>query len=301
MVTIDIIMQALIEPTIPETNDSSTKSANPYTDQQGATEAIPAIFSYSAIPENGEIGDQRELLMAGQPITFAVNGIIADFPTLASDFLIVNSKTFEEVVGTSITAQLKSSEVWINSTGYDHNQIVSFPFIADSILADAQKTLNLIRNNILTLGTVRAFGLNAFILATISLASLILANYFMIRQRSYEFSILRAFGLSRGQSNQLLVGEGILVLGLGLFSGLILGFSLTRLMRPYISLAVTRSLPGMTVHQININWESVAFIAILLTISYVLSATICVILSYAKNLVTFLMLVMCNNLRYIID
>jgi hypothetical protein len=39
-------------------------------------------------------------------------------------------------------------------------------------------------------------------------------------------------------------------------------------MRPYISLAVSRNIPGMTVHQININWQSVAIIAGLLVISY---------------------------------
>ena len=280
--TIDIIMQALKEPTNDDFENSSTTSVNPYTEQREATEAVPAIFSYSAIPKNGEIGDQRELLMAGQPINFAVRGIIADFPTLTSDFLIVNSKTFEEIAGSSITAQLKNSEAWIKTSGYDHNQIVSFPFIANSIVADFQKMLDLIRNNILTLGTVRAFGLNALILATISLAGLILANYFMIRQRSYEFSILRAIGLSRSQSNILLVGEGVLVLGLGLFSGLILGFSLTRLMRPYISLAVTRNLPGMTVHQININWEIVVFITAIMTFSYGL-ATALIILALWKS------------------
>lgn len=88
---------------------------------------------------------------------------------------------------------------------------------------------------------------------------------------------IRAFGLSRNQSHQLLIGEGILVLGLGLFSGLILSFSQTRLMRPYISLAVSRTLPGMIVHQININWQSVAIIKGLLTISYSLATGLIII------------------------
>jgi len=235
-------------------------------------DSIPAIFSYSTVPKNGQIGDHRELLMAGQPLTFEIRGIIADFPTLASDFLIVNLATFEAVAGSSISAQLYKPEVWVSTEGQNHDQIASLPFIANAVLADAKKILNIIRSNILTLGTVRAFGLDAFILATISLVGLILANYFSFRQPAYEFSILCAFGLSRNQSNQLLIGEGILVLGLGLFSGLLLGFSLTRLMRPYISLAVSRTLPGMMVHQININWQSVAFITGLLTISYGLAA-----------------------------
>ena len=171
----------------------------------------------------------------------------------------------------------------MSTSGYDHNQIVAYPFITNSLLADAGKTLNLIRNNILTLGTVRAFGLNAFVLTVISLVGLILANYFSIRHRAYEFSILRAFGLSHRQSNQLLFGEGILILSLGLFSGLILGYSLTRLMRPYLSLAVSRNLPGMTVHQINMNWESVILIIALLTISYGLASTLIIFSLWKSN------------------
>lgn len=279
--TIDIIMRALDQPSEPNA-DTLPGNTNPYTDVQATTEPIPAIFSYSSIPNNGKIGDRRQLLMAGQPFTFEIRGIIADFPTLSSDFLIVNSRTFEEIIGKSVSTQLKQPEAWMSTKGYDHNQILAYPFIANSLLADSRKFLNLIRNNIITLGTVRAFGLNAFVLTAISLVGLILANYFSIRHRSYEFSILRAFGLSFRQSNLFLVGEGFLILILGLISGLILGYSLTRFMRPYLSLALSRSLPGMMVHQININWGSVVLIITLLTLSYGL-ATAMIILSLWKS------------------
>ena len=84
--TIDIIMQALREPVTDENNDSSGDVSNPYTDHRQGTELIPAIFSYSTIPKDSQIGDHRELMMAGQPISFEVRGIIADFPTLSNDF-----------------------------------------------------------------------------------------------------------------------------------------------------------------------------------------------------------------------
>ena len=155
-----------------------------------------------------------------------------------------------------------------------HNQLVSNPVLANAILADSQKILSLIRNNILTLGTVRAFGLNAFVLAILSLAGIVLANYFSFRQRAYEFGILRAFGLSQRQSNQLIIGESALILGLGLLSGLLLGFGLTRFMHPYISLAVSRTLPGMIVHQISVNWEVVATVTALLILLYGAATTV---------------------------
>ena len=115
------------------------------------------------------------------------------------------------------------------------------------------------------------------------MVGLLLVNYFSFRQREFEFGILRAYGLSRNQSNLLLVSEGLLVLLLGLISGSILGYSLTRLMRPYISLAVSRTLPGMTVHQIDINWLSVATVVGLLTISYCIAMAFIVFALWRSN------------------
>ena len=90
-------MQALREPAKVNT-ESANENNNPYTGQWEATDPIPTIFSYSVIRKNGKIGDQIVLLISGQPVTFEVRGIIADFPTLTTDFVIVNSKIFEEVI-----------------------------------------------------------------------------------------------------------------------------------------------------------------------------------------------------------
>ena len=272
--TMEIIMQALKEPVQTNLNDSMNSAGNPYTEQRDSTEPIPAIFSYSALRRDGKIGDHQDFIIAGQPLTFKVHGIIADFPTLTSYFIIVNKGTFEKIAGPSITTQLTIHEAWVSTENLIHNQLVSNPVLANAILADSQKILSLIRNNILTLGTVRAFGLNAFVLAILSLAGIVLANYFSFRQRAYEFGILRAFGLSQRQSNQLIIGESALILGLGLLSGLLLGFGLTRFMHPYISLAVSRTLPGMIVHQISVNWEVVATVTALLILLYGAATTV---------------------------
>ena len=275
--TIDIIMDAIRNPLDLVNEDGSTAFNNPGRGSPGSGKPIPAVFSYSTIKKGGKIGDQRELLMAGQPIAFEIRGMIADFPTLSKDFIIVDADALLNAVGTSIFSQLKNREYWIKTSETYHEQLVSFAFIRNATLADSQSILNIVRHNIMTMGTVRAFGLNGLILAIISLVGIILANYFSFRRREYEFGILRAYGLSRFQSNLLLVSEGLLVLILGVISGIILGYSLTILMQPYISLAVSRTLPGMTVHQIDINWESVASIVGLLTSMYIFAMAIIVV------------------------
>jgi len=275
--TIDIIMDAIRNPYESVNADGSTALNNAGRGSSDSGKPIPAVFSYSTIQKGAKIGDQRELLMAGQPIAFEIRGMIADFPTLSKDFIIVDAEALSNAVGTSIFSQLKNREYWIKTSESYHEQLVSFAFIRNATIADSQSILNIVRHNIMTMGTVRAFGLNGLILAIISLVGIILANYFSFRRREYEFGILRAYGLSRFQSNLLLVSEGLLVLILGVISGIILGYSLTILMQPYISLAVSRTLPGMTVHQIDINWLSVASIVGLLTSMYIFAMAIIVI------------------------
>jgi hypothetical protein len=198
--TIDIIMDAIKQPVGIEKAGGATTLEDSGSGTSKAVEAIPAVFSYSSIPSDANIGDHRELLMAGQPIAFEIRGMIADFPTLSKDFVIVDAENLKKIVGTSILSQLRNREYWIVTGEPYHEQLLSFPFIRNATLSDSQAMLNIIRNNIMTLGTVRAFGLNGLILAIISLVGIILANYFSFRRREYEFGILRAYGLSHGQS-----------------------------------------------------------------------------------------------------
>jgi ABC-type antimicrobial peptide transport system permease subunit len=275
--TIDIIMDAINQPLISDNPEDLAASGNSGTESGDENNPIPAVFSYSSIPTGGTIGDHQEFLLAGQPIAFEIRGMISDFPTLTKDFVIVDADNLKNSVNASIFSQFKKREYWIRTGEPYHDQLLSFAFIRNSILADSEAILNIIRHNIMTLGTVRAFSLNGLILAIISLVGIIIANYFSFRRREYEFGILRAYGLSHWQSNLLLVSEGLLVLTLGVISGILLGYSLTFLMRPYISLAVSRTLPGMTVHHIDINWLSIASIVGFLTGIYFLAMVIIVI------------------------
>jgi putative ABC transport system permease protein len=275
--TIDIIMDAIENPIGSNKFDQTTTDGISEKASTDPDLPIPAVFSYSAIPKGASIGDLHDFVIAGQPVRFEIRGTIADFPTLSNDFVIVDASYLLEMVGESIFSQFRNNEYWIKTGEPYHDQLQSFAFIQNATLADSQSILNIIRNNILTLGTLRAFGLNGLILALISLVGIILANYFSLRRREIEFSILRAYGLSRFQANLLLVNEGLLVLSLGLISGIFLGYSLTILMRPYISLAVSRTLPGMIVHRIDVNWSSVALIIGILASVYLFAMLLIVI------------------------
>jgi ABC-type antimicrobial peptide transport system permease subunit len=260
--TIDLIMDAI--------NPPRSTDIESYNDSSKITEEIiPAVFSYSLIPKDGQIGDHRDLIFSGSPVTFEIRGMIADFPTLTKDFVIVDANKLAQVIGPHQINLLKNREYWIRTGEAYHQQLLSFDFIKNAVLADSQVLLTIIQHNIMTMGTVRAFSINGIFLFIISLVGILVVNYFSYRKSDYEFGILRAFGFSRQQSYLLIASEGIIVLFLGAFSGIILGYSLTILMRPYISLAVSRTLPGMMVYQINFNWFNAAVILGLLATVYI--------------------------------
>ncbi len=281
--TIGIIMEAISQSPIDLNGQLTEGSGSSSAEISNTSRAIPAVFSYGALPRERKIGDHQVLYMAGNAIEFVIRGTIADFPTLSNSFVIVNADNLEAVIGNLTLPYTGDREYWISLDEQTHEQLVSFPTINNAIIGDSTKFLNIIRNHVMTLGTVRAFALNGLVLSIISMLGLAISNYFSFHQREYEFGILRAFGLSNFQSNLLMVGEGLLTLGIGLAAGIILGFSLTILMRPYISIAVSRTLPGMTVHQIDVNWWNVAGIIGVLLGVYLIVLTIIMIALWKSN------------------
>lgn len=268
--TIEIIMEALSE-----SNGSRTPIAADQGDLQtpqakDPIEPVPAILSYSLIPKDGQVGDQKEITLAGAPVKFKIRGMIADFPTLFGDFIIVDRTALENIFAAASSELNTSYEAWLLTTKKSHQKLVSSISNPDAILADSQAILENIRGNIFTMGTTRAFALNALILVIISLSSLVLASIFSYRQRAREFNLLNAIGFSRTQTNRLLIIEACLVLALGLSAGFVFGLGLSRLMQPYISLAVEKTLPGMVVHQISLNWWNMAATMMILIIMYAL-------------------------------
>jgi len=121
------------------------------------------------------------------------------------------------------------------------------------------------------MGAVRSFSLNALILGILSVAAFILVNLFAAQERAYEFSILRASGVSARQVLRLLLGEGIMVILLGLGTGAALGYGLASVMRPFLNQALTSNLPGAVVHQLWIDWPTMSQRYALLVSFYLLA------------------------------
>jgi ABC-type antimicrobial peptide transport system permease subunit len=245
--------------------------ANPYLREQNPDFIIPAIFSYAALPRNGKIGDKVNFTFSGYHFVLEVRGIIADFPTVSGAYLVVDSNALEDHIQIADPRFDPNREIWLLLSDEGYANIESLQDLQPALLSDSRQELIQIQTDALTRGATRAFALNALILAVLSISGFLLVNYFAARSRSYEFSILRAEGLSGGQVARLLASEGALLIFLGLSAGSALGYLLVLIMRPYLSRALAGALPGMAVRQVSLNWPAISGLYALLLTFYALA------------------------------
>lgn len=221
-------------------------------------EALPAVVSSAALPKGVSIGGRFTLYLVGRQITLDVRGNILNFPAIGGSFVIVSLPDLAKMVDLASLGRTTQSEVWLAVQPDGHRALASDPRFIDQIVEDAMVQLAHLQNDALARGAIRAFRLNALTLAVLSVAAFVLVHYFAARQRTYEFSILRAAGAASWQLLVLLVTEGLLVMGLGLLAGTGIGYGLSRLMVGYLSPVLSAATAGVAIHEIVIDWSGVA-------------------------------------------
>jgi ABC-type antimicrobial peptide transport system permease subunit len=260
-------------------NDSTP---NPFLDNPDPAQAIPAIYSQAALPTNKGIGDTLQIQVQGIPVDLNVRGIIVNFPTLTRSFILVDISALQSFLDLQASSYHNNQEIWLATDPAQHDALVTILSQNSTILADSQAELLRIQNNAFTEGARRAFTLNAYTLAVLSIVGFILLNYFSAQQRLYEFGILRANGMSIGQVITLLISEGMLIMILGLAVGSGIGFGLIQSMRVFLNSALAKTFPAAVVNQIVIDWPRVGSITGILVVAYLL-ATLVFLLILVKS------------------
>ena len=234
------------------------------------------ILSRRALGPQMKVGDVFKVQLLQQFPEFEVRGIIEEFPTLDGAFMIIDWHAldfWEQMSNVGITRE----EVWMTiAPAYYLEIAANFPF-PNEIQGDMQTQLNTFRANALTEGAKQAFELNAQILAVLSVVGFLLVHYFSAQQRTFEFSLLRASGLSAAQLLTLLVTEGVIVMGLGLGAGTVIGLGLSAVMRPFLSRVFANALAGAVVERIVVDWAAIGQTFTLLAAFYALALLISVI------------------------
>jgi len=200
-----------------------------------------------------------------------VRGIILDFPTMLGPYVVLDQAGLNSQVELDSSRLKQNWETWLSLDPGEYARMVVEPSISENILADARRDLGVLQRDALAQGAIRAFGLNAIILAVLSIAGFLLVSYFTARQRSYEFGVLRAAGVTAIQLLKLTAGEGLLIMVIGLSSGVGLGYVLALMMQPYLSRALATNLPGIALQRVWLNWPSIALLYLILAFFYALA------------------------------
>jgi len=260
--------------TASQPGEDAGSAQNPSVWRIDTPEPIPAIYSHAALPTGKGLGDVLQIQFRGNPVNLVVRGVIADFPTLTNQFILVNIEQLSSYLNLEPIAFHSYTEYWLDTDAGQHDALLATLSRQSTILADAEKELIKIQNNAFTEGTRRAFILNAYTLAILSIAAFILLNYFTTQQRLYEFGVLRAHGMTIAQMNTLLVSEGILVILLGIGVGAGIGVGLIYSMRTFLNTALLNAFPGAGVYSVLVDWSRLAGITGMLLLAYLLAIII---------------------------
>jgi putative ABC transport system permease protein len=250
---------------------------NPYVVEEFEEIPLPAIFSKSALPKDKNIGDQVQLNINPYELTFEVRGVIVNFPSITGSFILVDITALESVVNLDQDRFDKFYELWVQGDTETIQPLRNDPAIVENIIVDSVQELNAIINNPFIQGAKRAFILNASILAILSVAVFFIINYFSARQRSYEFGVLRANGMSIRQLIALLSIENILIMFIGLVIGTLVGIGLVYLMQNYMNKALADMASGMVVYHIVIDFKTIAVLYGMLVLAYFLALCLSII------------------------
>ena len=251
--------------------------------QEPGNNALPAIFSPRLLTAQYRVGQRLSLTVAGQPLQFEIRAIVNDFPTLSDNFVVTDIHALARQV--DLSTLYFSSEAWLSVDSTDTAQsqaLLDDLRLEGRLLADAQAELRRLQADAMAQGISGAFQLSALVLCLLSLIGFLVAHYLAAQQRMYEFSLLRAMGLTASQAYSLFIMEGMLMLALGLLAGVVIGYSLVRITFPFISRALAGSLAGVTIHQIVINWGVVSGQYALLTACYILG-TLALLLALVRS------------------
>jgi putative ABC transport system permease protein len=215
-----------------------------------------------------------QLLFPSTRLDFKVSGILSNFPTGQGNFIVIDRAALLQYIDLEASQYARWKEVWLRIDPGFYGLLESMPWVRDGLRADSrQEQLELEANPFLQ-GTRRAFALNSVIVSILSVAGLFLVHYFSARQRTYEFGVLRAEGMSAGQVLLLLAGEALLSALIGLGVGVLLGLGLSEGMRAYLNLILGRVEGGLVLYQVRADWLSVLRQAGLLVGGYLLATLI---------------------------
>jgi FtsX-like permease family len=221
---------------------------------------LPGLATAGFLAANDQrLGDTVAASMDGTPVRVRLDGVIRRFPTLTgSGGVIVDQAALQDLLLASGSAPAAVTEWWLRTSG--HAVLTGLP--SGTSVSSSAAVASALRAAPLSSAPLQA-------LLAIALAALILAaagfavSVATARERERDASLLDALGARPGQVVGLLCLEQAMLAVPAAAAGLLLGFLLSRLIIPAVSLTAqaTRPIPPVSVQ---VPWAAAAGVAVLI-------------------------------------
>jgi ABC-type antimicrobial peptide transport system permease subunit len=210
--------------------------------QPVSTEGVPIVVSERLLIDIAFSDDPRfRLLLGGAERPVAITGALRLFPSLdpADVIIVVDGPTLDALQYIE-TGRIDSAfDAWWLAVDEGASDSVAAtletaPFDSNQIESRVERT-RVLRTDPVALGTLGALSLGfvaAIVFAMVGFVSSVVVG---ARERMTEFALLRAIGLSSRQLAGWLLVENRFLVGLSLLGGTLLGFLLSWLILPLIT------------------------------------------------------------------
>lgn len=210
------------------------------------TETPNAAFISRSIAESGKIkpGDTINLKWTGQvkSVEVTVYGVVDYWPTLNPQKQNAGDPDPKFIIGNlsylNSDTLIQPYEIWMKRADGATTEKIYEEFeeknISFSTLTNMQQDLVEKKNDPMLQGTNGTLTLSFIITMTITLIGFLIYWIFNIRNRTLQFGILRAMGLSKRNLIEMIIWEQILISGVAILAGILIGTVASNLFVPLL-------------------------------------------------------------------
>jgi hypothetical protein len=232
-------------------------------------EAVPVLLSRRNVIPGAGVGSRLLLRVGALDVPVEVRDVIDEFATLQAPFVVMNLAALRPYL-TSQSFEIRLNEgyeVWARVNGERlaviGNPITDYrsritdygsPDVPPRLLSDAAALRIQYDNHLLSQQILGIFRLNVWILVVLSFTSLLVLQLLDSWRRRPSWGTLMTIGVSRREVTQVMMNEGMVLVGVGLVVGVGLGLALARITLPLLAVTLSASMGDSETAPLLLDW-----------------------------------------------
>jgi FtsX-like permease family len=226
---------------------------------------VPVLATRAFLDETAaRVGEVVPLELAGARREVEIVGTLDGFPTVAPErpALVVDHRLFGELSYLAHATIVRPAEWWLDTAPGESEAVAEAlraPPFSSAEVTSRQGRADTLQNDPVALGTIGALSLGFLAAAVFAAVGFAVSSAVSARERTTEFAVVRALGLSSRQLTGWLVLENGVLVALSLAGGTALGLLLAHFVLPTVSLTQSGAKP-FPQPIVDVPWQTVAWL-----------------------------------------